>query len=62
MKEKKRNILTIILGLLCIFTLAMVDITEYGTLTKGFAGMVLLLLGSVIYPSALELIKERRKK
>ncbi len=62
MKMKTRNILIIVLSITGMFALALVDITSNGKLTTGFLGMALLLLGATIYPSALDLVKGRRKK
>ena len=62
MNSKKRNILLIILGIAGIFSLAMMEVVEKGSLSFGFAGISLLIIGSIIIPSGLELRKEHRKK
>lgn len=62
MKNRTRNILMIIICVIAAICLAIVDISTYGVITKGFLGMTILLLGSIIIPSIMELIKERKNK
>ncbi len=61
MKARTRNIWIIVLCLIAMVALGMYDITSYGRLTTGFLGMAVLLSGASIYPSIVELVKDRKK-
>ncbi|MFZ5986522.1 MAG: hypothetical protein ACOYWZ_05260 [Bacillota bacterium] len=57
MKRKTRNLLIIIVTIIVMAALAIADISNNGALTTGFLGMVVLLLGTVIIPTSIELIR-----
>ncbi len=58
---KKRNVLIILLCIFGIIALAGIDISEYGKLTTGFKGVVVLISGLTLIPAIVELIKEKRR-
>lgn len=60
MKKRIRNISILLLSIIATVALALVDITSKGTITTGFLGMAVLVLGSLIIPTAIGLIKENR--
>lgn len=59
MKSKKRNFFLILLCVIAIIALAGIGILEYGKLTTGFLGVVVLLSGFILIPAISELIKEK---
>lgn len=61
MRKKTRSILIIIISAITIAALTIIDITSNGKLTTGFLGMLILLLGSLIIPTIIELVKENKK-
>lgn len=65
MSNRTRRILlivVIVLNVIALVALAIADITSKGTLTTGFLGMALLLLGAILIPSVMDLIKGRKNK
>ena len=61
MKKRTRDLLIITISIVAIIALALADITSYGRITTGFLGMALLLLGSSVIPTILEIRKENKK-
>ncbi len=61
MKKRTRNILLIIIALIGISALAAADILSNSTLTTGFLGMVVLISGTLIIPTSIDLIKQKEK-
>jgi len=60
-KNRNRNILLIIICVIATIFLAIADISSYGKITNGFLGMTVMLLGSIIIPSIVELVKQNKK-
>jgi hypothetical protein len=61
-KNKTRSWLIVIISITAIIALAFADISDKGMLTTGFLGMLVLILGTLIIPTILELIKEKNEK
>ena len=61
MKKKTRSTLIIAISVIAVIALAIVDITSNGKLTTGFLGMIVLLLGSLIIPTIVELVSTNKK-
>ena len=61
MKKSTRHILIILLSIIAIIVLALEDITSYGKLTTGFLGMTVMLLGSILIPTIVDIHKEKKK-
>ena len=61
MKKRTSDLLIITISIIAIIVLALYDITSYGRITTGFLGMALLLLGSSVIPTILEIRKENKK-
>ncbi len=62
MKKRTRNILLIAIGIIAVTALALADIISRGKLTSGFLGMLVLILGALIIPAAIELKKESENR
>lgn len=60
-KNRTRNILLIIICVIATVLFALADISSYGKITNGFLGMTVLLMGSIIIPSVVERIKQKKK-
>lgn len=61
MNNRTKNLIIVIVSVIAIIALAMMDFIEHRMLTTGFLGMVVLISGSIIIPSVVEFIKNRKK-
>jgi hypothetical protein len=60
-KNTARSWLIVIVSIVVIIGLAVADISDNGMLTTGVSGMLVLILGTLIIPTILELKKQKSK-